>query len=282
MTTSSTHSSRLLLSVVALLILVACWFPGINAPATKNIEAGLERSLATFATARALGAALSVAQGTQVSVQPGGVGVSFAPGQALQPLNELVDKFADVMLVASVSFGIQMLLMKIGAHEAVAIATSLAVVLWWVAGMWRGGGTWAARWSRPLLVATLLVRFAVPLTTLGNEAVYGAFMSAQYKEVSANVEEADHKVPTAVSELPQAKGGIWDILDRWKKVLENVKEGLDYKAILNEAKDLSAKIVSLIAIFVLQTIVLPVAFLWMLWRSARVLVGSFAVEIRGK
>ncbi|MEJ8826680.1 hypothetical protein WKW80_32490 [Variovorax humicola] len=278
MTTS--NSSLFLLSIIAMLILAACWIPRINAPAEQNIDAGLKRSLATFATARALGAALSVAQGTQVSVEPGGVGVTFAPGQVLQPLNELVDKFADVMLVASVSFGIQMFLMKMGGHEAVAIATSVAVVLWWAAAVWRGGGTWVARWSRPLLVGMLLVRFAVPLTALANEAVYGAFMAKDYAEVSAKVNDADRKVPSGVSDLPRVKGSIWDILRGWKDILDNVKEGFDYRGILDEAKDLSARIVNLIAIFVLQTIVLPFAFLWMAWRSARMLVGSFAAEVR--
>ena len=64
---------------------------------------------------------ISVVQGTQVSVQPGGVGVTFTPGQALDPINDLVEQFSLLMLGASVSFGVQLALIKFGAYWAVSL-----------------------------------------------------------------------------------------------------------------------------------------------------------------
>ena len=44
-----------------------------------QVDAGLKRALATYAAARALNAVISVAQGTEVALEPGGVGVVLAP-----------------------------------------------------------------------------------------------------------------------------------------------------------------------------------------------------------
>lgn len=77
-----------------MLALVACaWLAPLDGPATDQVDAGLRRALISFVTARALNAAISVAQGTEISVQPVGVGATFAPGQLLDPANQgLIDK----------------------------------------------------------------------------------------------------------------------------------------------------------------------------------------------
>ena len=48
----------------------------------------LKRSLVTFGVARGLNGVISVAQGTEVALQPAGIGLTFTPGQILDPLNE--------------------------------------------------------------------------------------------------------------------------------------------------------------------------------------------------
>src|SRR5512139_3807710 len=73
----------------------------------------LKRALVTFAIARGLNAVISVAQGTEVSIEPAGVGVNFTPGQILDPLNDLIESFSWVMLLAATSLGIQELLLTI-------------------------------------------------------------------------------------------------------------------------------------------------------------------------
>lgn len=47
-----------------------------------------------------------MAQGTEVAVEPAGVGVIFTPGQILDPVNDLLEQFSNLMLAASVAFGI--------------------------------------------------------------------------------------------------------------------------------------------------------------------------------
>ncbi len=137
---------QILIAACLALALVAAWLAPLDQSATKHVEAGLKRALVSFARARALNAVISVVQGTEISVQLAGFGPTFTPGQALDPINDLVEQFATLMLFASVSFGVQLLLIKFGSYWAVSAALTLAVAAWvWFA--WRGPP--AARQSRP-------------------------------------------------------------------------------------------------------------------------------------
>ncbi|MET3496446.1 hypothetical protein [Variovorax boronicumulans] len=259
---------RAYLLLVAIAVFVGCWLAPIDAPAREQVNDGLKRALTTFAAARALGAVVSVAQGTQVDATPGGVGVSFAPGQALKPLNELIEQFAAIMLAASVSFGIQLMLLSIGAHELMSYLVC-GVALVWIAARWRRGH--APRWLQSALIGLLLVRFAVPLSAMANEGVYRVFMAGEYQMALSGIEKSPAAVVDATQEAPSAQGEGWkERIERWLPKLPNLKA--TYDQILQSASDWAERIVKLIALFVLQTIVLPLAFLFIAWRLARAAV----------
>jgi hypothetical protein len=76
---------RLILVLSLGTLILASWLAPLDTVATQQVDAGLKRALVSFATARALNAVISVAQGTEVSVQPLGVGLNFAPGQISTP-----------------------------------------------------------------------------------------------------------------------------------------------------------------------------------------------------
>ncbi|SEF30452.1 hypothetical protein ABL840_28425 [Variovorax sp. NFACC27] len=256
---------RAYLLLVAILVLVGCWVAPIDAPAREQVNDGLKRALTTFAAARALGAVVSVAQGTQVDATPGGVGVSFAPGQALKPLNELIEQFAAVMLAASVSFGIQLVLLNIGAHQLMSWLVSI-VALVWIAVRWRRGSS--PRWLQSALIGLLLVRFAVPLSAVANEGIYRVFMANEYQAALSGIEKSPGAVTDATREPPAAQGEGWrERIERWLPKLPDLKA--TYDQILKSASDWAERIVRLIALFVLQTVVLPLAFLFIAWRLAR-------------
>lgn len=249
--------------LLSALVLTAAWFTPATERARTEVQAGFERALTVFAAARALGAVVSVAQGTQVALQPAGIGLNMAPGQALQPLDQLIDQFADVMLVASVSFGIQRLLLELSSHWMVSAALSIAVV---TAAMlrWRKKPE-ALHWLQPLLMVLLVARFAVPISALGSEAIYRVFMADEYHKELAVLNAS----PDKVSEMKGADaGGDESILQRWKVKLPDLKGS--YAAILSAASEWLRTMVKLIALFVLQTVILPLAFLWLVVRSGQV------------
>ena len=113
------HLSRLATVALVLLFIVLSWSKDISEMANMQVDAGLKRSLVSFASARALNAVISVVQGTEVVVHPLGVGITLALGQVLDPINDLAEQFSSIMLLASVAFGIQKLLLTVASNWAV-------------------------------------------------------------------------------------------------------------------------------------------------------------------
>ena len=95
-------NSRKLLRTVLSIVVAGAAIGGIVDDASEQYaQQSLNRALVTFTAARALNGVISVAQGTEVAVEPGGVGVIMTPGQVLDPINDLIERFSSVMLVAA-------------------------------------------------------------------------------------------------------------------------------------------------------------------------------------
>src|SRR5688572_8008496 len=91
--------------LVATLVAASFWH-GMDTYAEEQVEAALQRALVAFAIARGLNMVISVAQGTEIAIQPAGVGVKLAPGELLDPVNDLIEQFSTVMLFAAASLGL--------------------------------------------------------------------------------------------------------------------------------------------------------------------------------
>ena len=259
------------LLILGLAVVLGCaWLAPLDSSASRYAEAGLKRALVSFATARTLNAVISVVQGTQVAVQPGGVGVTFTPGQALDPVNDLVEQFSLLMLAASVSFGVQIALIKFGAYWGVSLALTL-VALAWAWSLWRRRS--ANPWLTRFLVALLLLRFAMPLVALGSEAGFHLFLEDDYVAGQASIELSTGQVSrlSALSTEPPADESVGDRMKRWWT------QGTDVRKKFEELKEVAGRtiehIIKLIVVFVLQTLVLPLLLLWLLLKLGSFLAG---------
>ncbi|MGJ7546622.1 hypothetical protein [Variovorax sp. LT1R16] len=260
---------RALAFVLTVIVLLGAWTTSFDVPARESLDAGMKRALIAFAAARTLGAVISVAQGTQVDIKPGGVGVGTTPGQVLQPLNQLVDHFATAMLAASVAFGVQLVLLDFGSSHAVAALLSIATVGWLVLTCLKGGRH--ARWLQPVLVLLLLARFAVPLTAVANEALYERYMKGKHDKALTLVERTPQEVASATLPVP-SKETIRERFERWWNGLPDLKAG--YQVLLDSASTWADRIVDLMVVFLVQTLIVPVGMLWLMWRAARLATAS--------
>lgn len=262
----------LLLAIGAILVALA-WLKPLDLGAESHVKAGLKRALATYAVARTINGIVSVAQETGVSVQPGGVGMTFAPGQLLDPINDLVEQVSSVMLAVSVSFGIQLLLLNLGGSTLVSAVLSAAVlacaVLWWA--RWR-----IPRWGWRLLAALIFVRFAVPLAASGSELAYQYAMAGEYAAAQEQLEGAEAAAgpaaPASGSQGPSAapaSKSLWEILKavpRWGESKDDAQERGRLEALKARLDAAVEHLLRLVAIFVVQTVLLPLLFVGLLGR----------------
>lgn len=261
--------SRAACVCAALLLIALAWARPLDQAAEVQVEAGLKRALATFAAARALNAVISVAQGTEVAVEPGGVGVTFAPGQALDPVNDLVEQFSSLMLVASVSFGVQRTLLAVGAHTAISVILTVLLLVW----LWR---RWLGdRRLDRLLLLVLLLRFAVPAVTLASEMAFQWFLADRYQDSHAaltlGTEQVSELIVTPQTDEP---AGSWG--ERAQRWWSRAGAALDISARMEDLKRSASAmiehIIELIVVFLLQTLVLPLGLLWLCGRACLALL----------
>jgi len=83
------RSRKWALSAVLILLVALAFQGGMDSAGRNYTEQGFKRALITYGIARGLNGVISVAQGTEVSLQPAGVGVTLTPGQILDPVNDL-------------------------------------------------------------------------------------------------------------------------------------------------------------------------------------------------
>lgn len=247
---------RLVTIVLAALLVAAAWLPVSNSFALEHAEAGLKRALASYAVARALNAVISVAQGTEIAIQPGGMGVVTTPGQALDPVNDLVEQFSSLMLAAAVAFGLQMLLIKIGAHWVFSSLLTLAALAW-AAAMWRDAGS--PRWLTTALLVLALARFAVPLTALVSEGVFRAFMADDYQVAQGEISHSSERIRPGAQKLDEASGAAEKESSWLPKIPDLRRVPADIMAAIERSV---RHMIELVVIFMLQTVVVPLAVLW--------------------
>lgn len=311
--------SRLATVGLVLLFIVLSWSKDISAMAHGQVDAGLKRSLVSFASARALNAVISVVQGTEVVVQPLGVGISLALGQVLDPINDLVEQFSSVLLMASVAFGIQKLLLTVASSWAVSAGVT-GLALAWASLFWFNR---APEWLSRLLVVVVFLRLVMPVTLIGSAFIFEKFLASDYETSLLAIDqtgaalkklnggaapparpgststptEPSTPAPTASKPAasPEKKGffsGAMDALSGAKDAVvaakDKVSEALDVSAdqvqsrfenIQAMAERTAERMVTLIVVFLMQTIVVPCILLLVLYRLLAGLVPPSTAKL---
>ena len=255
---------RALLGVSAAAILLLAWFGPLDRLAQDYVETGLKRALVTFAAARTANAIISAVQETTVAIQPLGVGVTLSPAQALDPLNDLVEQFSTLMLAASISFAIQRVLISIGGYEWVSVFLTIALVAWmWMAWHERNAPRWLAR----TLLVLLLVRFAVPIAALGSEAAFRLTMASDYAHAQTMVKATSDELGRMAPETPKGPGAIERFKEWWDRQKQDIQSY--FGQLKDKAENMVRDIIVLMALFIVQTLLLPLFFLWVVQRLFR-------------
>ena len=238
----------------------------------------LERAFFTWAIARGLNGIISVAQGTEVAIEPGGVGVNLSVGEILDPVNDLIEQFSSVMLVATSSIGLQNLLLRITGTTGVSILMAVSalfalVAIWWPALESSRLRSFALRF----FVITFFLRFAVPILVIGSNFVFDQFLAREQIAATQALQTTSEDIEALSEEPVRAKLEDQSMLERFGNMIDdslstlNVRERID--ALRERVGSASEHVVNLIVIFMLQTVLLPLALIWALLEALKSLAG---------
>jgi len=138
---------------------------------------------------------------------------------------------------------------------AAVLVTAFAVLRSWTLPSW---------WSR-ILLALIVIRFAVPIAVLGSDVVFERFLKDKHDVARAAVADVQKGVENFSPAEPQSKAdeGLIDRLKAWLHLADLKKYVEGYADRLSTAtKDKVSHFINLIVVFVVQTMVMPLLILW--------------------
>jgi len=281
--------NRWLFSVVLLLTATLSVTPFMDNRAAADYEQLFQRAFVTFALARTINGVISVVQGTEIALQPAGVGVTLTPGEILDPVNDLVERFSWIMMGATISLGVQNVLLDISAWWVIQILVT-ALAAWLLIRLWypgQGSGLNRILFRRvfPLL---LFIRFAVPVMLIANDLLFQQFLEQRYQQSTEVITEAGRELEqiraeAGAEEAQDNDDGMLDSLARaWSNTVDSVDLSGRLERMQAQAAEVIEHLIQLSVVFILQTALLPVAFLWfftqVLKRLFRPVRNKFALE----
>jgi len=261
-------------SVVAIVSTAIAFSSVADDAGRQQADQAFRNALVTFAVARTLNGVISVAQGTELALEPGGVGVVLTLGQVLDPINDLVERFSSVMLVATSSIGLQSVLLRISAWRGLslmlaAVSGFTLLALWWPRVV-------ASRLTHAmirLLLVVIFLRFAVPVLVIGTTLIFDEFLAENQVTATAALETTRDQIEAINEQANVPDTADRSIIDQLGSMLddslESMNPGEQLERLRKHVSSSVGHIIDLIVIFVLQTILLPLGFLWLVIRTLK-------------
>lgn len=260
----------------------------LNRSCDSYLKAWTNQAVATAGTAVVFSAGLSVVEDTEVELAPVGIGASVALGDAVRPVNDLVSKVLYVALASAVSLKIQSTLIGVGSWIGLRwfLTFSLLFLAFAVWSDWGGLRRLAWGFFVLALVARLLIPGAIFLTgTIGDHFTKGVVEQAQedFRELESQATATKDELVAAVPTVDDVAAAL-NPVDRKPlpsfRVARNQLSGL-----LGELVDMRDSVINLaltyLAVFVAQTLIMPILILWGLIKLPKYLIGPTGLEKGG-
>jgi len=271
---------RIWLSILIIVAATASLLVEIDAKAMNLLDASFDRAMVAFGLAKALNAVISLLQGTELSFTPVGVGINFSVGEVLDPFNDIVERFSWVMLFSSVALGIEKLLLLLSSKLflQIAIAASgLATLLFlWIKQL---KNSFFLANTLKIFLLLLILRFSAVVFVYSSQMLYDSLLENEYlhaTEVVATTKtelEDMQQKNKAILESKKEQGFFDSLGSKYKNAVESLNISKQLDALQKSIDDATRNIITLITVFVFQTVVFPLLFLWLMLVLIRWIFG---------
>jgi hypothetical protein len=263
------------LATAALLIVFgATRVPILDAHTDSYFRHAITTAGLAYTTARLVNASVSVVKESHLQLEPAGVGLSLAVGQALDPIDDMTERLSDVLVMAITSLGVQKLTHAMGVALAprilAALLLPLAVVLW----VKRPHLNTFRRLLLRLILLVAIARFCLPLAALVN-----SYLDDQY--FTPKIETARSALAVGTAELEKLSEVNLPEVDGVRGTLKNSaaflqKKATEFKnALVYTVENVGAIVDNLLkltflylGIFVIQILLLPLGVFWLSVKTA--------------
>lgn len=253
----------------------------------EYLDQTLKRATIAYGLCRATNAIVSVLQKIEIGVEAVGT-VTFSPFEWLDPLNDLVERFSWILLAAMASIGIQEFFIRLF-PESIINFILLPGLFMWLTGMWLNKyfPINILAIGKHLVLLAVVLRFIIPAEVAINNWIYDYHLKNKYNQsidnIKTSVKEIKKRTPVeeismedSQEEQSQVENGFFS---RTKKAIAALGDlGGKFKEfqlwLKTEVPDLFENFISLIMVFIISTIFLPIFILWLIVYLIRIITNS--------
>ncbi|MEN4052385.1 MULTISPECIES: hypothetical protein [Sulfurimonas] len=259
------------LTLIIAALFVFNLFLEIDKEAMQILDASFERAMVAFGLAKALNAVISLIQGTELSLTPVGIGFNFSVGEVLDPFNDMVERFSWVMLFSSISLGVQKLLLtlsgKVFLQFALGVSALVSIGILWMKQL---QNRLFFSISLKFFALLIILRFSAIIFVYSSQLMYDALLDEQYQEatqVITTTKEELEDIQTrnkAILQTEKESGFFHSLDNKYNNIVDSLNISKQLDALQQSIDDATHNIITLITVFVFQTLLFPLFYLWIL------------------
>jgi hypothetical protein len=219
-------------------------------------DTALRNAALTYATARGLNALVSMMQSSEIEAGVGVVSGSITVGELLDPVNDMLERFSTVMTWALASLAAQKVLLLVASHEVflyLVAALGLAALLTMLYASPRIRSV-----AFRIFLVVVFVRFSLGLAVALNSGADYLFLERQVEANNAEIEKFQSRViGIDGSEELDGESIRNSAIRFWR--------GLSLDELERRVSTGIENFINLVALFLLKTILFPLAFFYIAW-----------------
>ncbi|MEN8232960.1 MAG: hypothetical protein ABFR35_09830 [Thermodesulfobacteriota bacterium] len=246
--------------------------PVLDSKADAYFRESITKAGISYATCRVINATVSIVQQSTLQLEPAGVGLSLAAGQILDPINDMIERLSDVLVMAITSLGVQELTYELSLTLAppifAAILFTLSILLWFQ----NERIIKIQKAAMSILLIVGIARFCLPISSIANEFLQDNFFDDK-------ISKANNELTLGVADLEKLKEVSFPEHDGVMKTIENSASLLKQKSIqfknaiavtVNNSGSIIENLLKLtflyVGIFLVQVIILPLLIFSILYK----------------
>ncbi len=271
---SETNNAKFFKSLFVLAVLAIAMSQLLERTLIWNYqENSIAGAFTIYAIARALNAAISMLQGIDIDAFI----LSISIGELLDPINDLIERFSWIVMMAIASLGIQKVMLSVVVSKGANLLLG-AMVISYLASIWFKPLMPYRNVKYKAVCIFLFIRFSLTMVFLCNYALDYYYFNEQKSAAQATLIET-HDVVENSSLLANSDINASDsFLGKVKKTYSETKENIDdmkrkVTDITGSVENSISSLLDLIVFYILQTVLLPVAFLFFFYKTLKVMIN---------
>ena len=257
--------------MIALLILVILSITGtlndmvngvcanIDNDTEKYLNETTQKIIISYASARGINALISVIQDSELTLGTPIAGVNIALGEALDPLNDIVERLSTVLMYSTVSLVLQLFLFNFLREISINYLMFFSLILFALGKLiyyLNNNNKLSMKlhyYGKLLLFCAVFIRFIIPSIVFIGIQVEKVTLGKNYNQAISTIEKIDTTNDIKIKNI-------------------NTKAKITEK--INKLKNITDHILDLVVVFLIQTILLPIIALVMLQSGFKLIISK--------